>query len=230
MDPNAFIVAVGSGMEDTARAALADDASLAASRNEAGISVIALTVYAGHADLAREMAALRSNLDLFEAACLGDVARVRGILDAHPGAIDRHAPDGFSAIGFAAFFGHVSLLELLLDRGADFEAPSANSMQARPLHSAAAYRDPARATAMARLLLEAGADPNAQRRGGFTPLHEAVVTCNVELAELLLDHGANPHLSNDDGDSPLQLAHAHGPKCKAELVALLDETLNRLSH
>jgi ankyrin repeat protein len=83
---------------------------------------------------------------------------------------------------------------------------------------------------MARLLLEAGADPNARRQGGFTPLHEAVTTCNVELAELLLAHGANPHLSNDEGDSPLQLAHAHGPKCKAELVALLDETLLHLPH
>jgi ankyrin repeat protein len=225
MDPNAFILTVGRGEEAAARAALAADASLAASRNEAGISVIALTVYAGRCEFASEMAALRSNLDLFEAACIGNVERVQRLLERDPDAIDRHAPDGFSAIGFAAYFGHIPLLGLLLERGADFEAPSANAMQVRPLHSAAAHRDPPRTVATSRVLLEAGADPNAQRQGGFTPLHEAVLTGNAKLARLLLAHGANPHLSDDEGDSPLQLAHTG---LHPELIALLDETLTHL--
>jgi ankyrin repeat protein len=227
MDPNSFILAAGRGEEAAARAALTDDATLAASRNDSGISVIALTVYAGRRDLAREMGALRNDLDLFEAACLGDAERVRDLLDRDPEAIDRHAPDGFSAIGFAAYFGHLPLLALLLERGADFEAPSANAMQVRPLHSAAAHSDPSCAVETTRILLEAGADPNARQQNGYTPLHEAVLTGNTELARLLLAHGANPHLSDDDGDSPLQLAHIRE---HAELCAVLDATLSQLSH
>ena len=225
MDSNIFILTVGRGEEAAARAALAADASLAASRNEAGISVIALTLYAGRSELASEMAALRSNLDLFEAACIGDLDRVHRLLERDPDAIDRHAPDGFSAIGFAAYFGHHALLGLLLERGADFEAPSANAMQVRPLHSAAAHHDPSRAITTCRVLLEAGADPNAQQQGGITPLHEAVLSDNAKLARLLLAHGANPHLSDDKGDSPLQLAHA---RLHPELIALLDDTLTHL--
>jgi ankyrin repeat protein len=94
-------------------------------------------------------------------------------------------------------------------------------MQVRPLHSAVAHADPSRAAAIANPLLEAGADANAQQPGGYTPLHDAVLKDDIELARLLLSYGANPHVSNDEGDSALQLAHAVG---HADLIELFDQT------
>jgi ankyrin repeat protein len=82
-----------------------------------------------------------------------------------------------------------------------------------PLHAASASRwhrlDPARAEgllAVARLLLDAGADPNASTggqggRGGWTPLRCAVAgAANPLITRLLLDRGAVP------GDHDLYLA------------------------
>jgi ankyrin repeat protein len=57
----------------------------------------------------------------------------------------------------------------------------------RPLHSAAAVRD---AEAI-RLLLEAGADPNAKEAAGFTPLHAAAHHDDEASAALLLRYGAD---------------------------------------
>lgn len=210
MDAATFILQAASGEEDTVREALAAEPELACSRSKTGISVIASTIYAGRPGLAREIAARRDDLDLFEAACLGEHGRVDELLAKDPKSINRLAPDGFSAIGFAAFFGHAELLRLLLKRGADFETPSRNAMRVRPLHSAVAHSDQKHAVTLARILLEAGANPNAQQEGGIRPLHEAVYNANAELVDLLLTFGANPHLSNDEGDSPLQLAQSKG--------------------
>ena len=57
-----------------------------------------------------------------------------------------------------------------------------------PLHVAVA----AAACESARLLMEAGADPNARGRAGETPLHLANCSKHVRT---LLRHGADPHLT-----------------------------------
>ena len=210
MDPDTFIQTAGHGERHAVLEALRAHPDLAMSRNAEGLSVIAATVYAGRLELAQQIAQARSELDLCEAACSGDVESMGRLLDAEPEAIDRFAPDGFQAIGLAAHFGHRELLGMLIERGAEVDRPSRNRMALRPLHSAVAHPDRARALGLARLLIEAGANPDARREGGLTPLHDAVANEHLELVELLLAAGAHPHLSNDEGDSPLQLAQLRG--------------------
>ncbi|HEY4465039.1 MAG TPA: ankyrin repeat domain-containing protein [Streptosporangiaceae bacterium] len=97
-----------------------------------------------------------------------------------------------------------------------------------PLHAVAASRwhrlDPARAgglAAVARLLLEAGADPagTGGPRGGWTPLRCAVAgAANPAIVRLLLERGAVPGdhdlylacFGNDDHES-LRLLLSHAP-------------------
>jgi uncharacterized protein len=57
-----------------------------------------------------------------------------------------------------------------------------------------------------RLLLEAGADADAQQQGGFTPLHEAAHSDDVEMARLLLEAGADPSIAADDGRDAARMA------------------------
>ena len=182
--------------------------ALASARSPLGVSIIAQTVYLGRLDVAREIARRRQDLDLFEASCIGDRVHVESLLSRSPDAVDRHSPDGYTPLMLAAHLGHLELVELLIARGAELDANSANAMQVAPLHSAAAHPDPAQAALVSRTLLDAGADPNSQQRGGYTALHEAVLQQNYALAETLLEFGASPHVSNDEGDSPLQIAVA----------------------
>ena len=87
-----------------------------------------------------------------------------------------------------------------------------------PLHAAAYQGD----LALARLLLERGADVNAANQGGLTPLHEAADSGRREMLELLLSRGASVSATfrNDNTDriTALHVATSRGNREAAELL------------
>jgi ankyrin repeat protein len=146
-------------------------------------------LYKGERDRAGELAAEAGALNVFEAAALGDAARVEDLLREGPELANAPSPDGFTALHYAAFFGSPEAVRALVAAGAALEARSTNqefAREATPLHSAVAAGRMDNAEA----LLEAGADPNARQHGGFTPLMEAEQRGDLDLAELLIRHGA----------------------------------------
>lgn len=154
------------------------------------------------------MAALRATgmeLNLFEAAAVGDLARVRALVEADPALANAFAADGFHPLGLAAFFGHPDVLGFLIEAGADVNAPSRNRMTVTALHSAIAARD--RESAFA--LIAAGADVNAAQQDAFTPLHEAAQNGDRDVVEALLAAGADPSAQLSTGERPADLARRH---------------------
>jgi ankyrin repeat protein len=153
------------------------------------VSPILKALYQGDRAEAERLHAGDPNVDVFDAAALGDVERLQVLLDEDAEAVQVRSPDGFTALHYAAYFDGPAAVRLLIERGADIEAPSQNqefAQEACPLHSAVA----AGRIEVAALLLEAGADPNARQRGGFTPLMAAEQLGLPDLAELLIRHGA----------------------------------------
>jgi ankyrin repeat protein len=153
------------------------------------LSPILAALYRGDRDEAHRLREEAGELDVFEAAALGDVERLRVILEGDANAARAWSPDGFTALHYAAYFNGPEAARILIDDGADVEAVSTNeefAPQARPLHSAVA----AGRGDVVEVLLHAGADPNARQHGGFTPLMAAEQTGDLELAEVLIRHGA----------------------------------------
>jgi ankyrin repeat protein len=79
-----------------------------------------------------------------------------------------------------------------------------NPSHVQPLHSAAAGGH----AAIAALLLERGADPDARQEGGFVPLHSAAARGDQVTARLLLERGADRDARTDDGRRPIDFAAA----------------------
>ncbi|HEU4403410.1 MAG TPA: ankyrin repeat domain-containing protein, partial [Candidatus Polarisedimenticolia bacterium] len=122
-------------------------------------------------------------------AALGLSDRVREGLRDDPGLVRGYSHDGWTALHLASFFGHLEVVDLLLEHGADVNARSRSERFARsntPLHAAAANGR----TEVAGRLLAKGADVNAVDGSGFTPLDLAGAGRNDLLIILLLDHGA----------------------------------------
>ena len=213
----AFLEAVKKGDRAAIERMLADDGALASARDEHGTSAILLAHYYGHADLAPLLRSHVRELDLREAATLGDVARIRDLTGSDPASVNAYASDGFFPLGLAAFFKRPEAVRALLDAGAD---PRLASRPAgfTPLHSAIADDEGPAVKDMVRVLLDAGADPNAQSTSGGTPLHTAAFTGNIPVIQMLLAAGGDTDLPDNKGHTPLDVARERG---HSEAAALL---------
>jgi uncharacterized protein len=167
-------------------------------RDAQGLSPAMHALYRGDVDGAEAL--LPDDLNVFEAAAFGSIARLRELIDVQPSLAHAFSGDGFTALHLAAFMGHPEAVRLLLERGADVNAVAKSEEigPVQPLHSAAATRR----LECARLLVEHGADVNARQSRGFTPLHEAAQNRDAELARVLLDAGADPEAETDEGRRP----------------------------
>ena len=212
---------IKSGKRDEVRAALDRDPGLASMRDEAGLSPTLTALYHGHAELARDIASRVRELDVFEAAALGDDARLRTLLARDRALANAYNVDGFTPLGLAAFFKRGNVVRMLLDAGADPNAPSRNAFRFTPLHSAVSTDAGPVDTGIVHDLLDAGANVNARSGQGTTPLHTAAFTGDARVALLLIDHGADHKISSAKGQTPSDVARERKNNEVAEMLEAL---------
>ena len=207
--------AIKAGNVDEARRLVRDNPSALQTRDANGASPILVAVYHQKPDVAQALADAAGTLDLFEAAALGRVDRIKQLLRGDPTLASAFAPDGFPAVGLAAFFGHLDAVNTFLAAGADVHAAARNAFKVQAIHAAVASKN----LDIVRAVLEAGADPNAAQQQGFRPIHEAGSSGSRELAELLLKFGADPTLKGDHGKNAIDIAREKGHAELADWLA-----------
>lgn len=102
----------------------------------------------------------------------------------------------------AASRGSLRMVESLLALGARVDQTCSCDNAETALWAAVARG----ARDIARALLEAGANPNAQNRAGLGPLHLAELRGDAALCDLLVAHAADPELATLDGTTPAECA------------------------
>lgn len=205
-----FFQAIHDNDREKVEQLLSANRAVGMARSEAGVSALMQARYEGRSEIVEVLRQAAGELDVFEAATLGDVAQLRKLLAADPALAHSLSADGFTALHLAAFFSQPEAAEVLLRSGADPNAVAKNPMKVAVINSAAAS---GRAD-LVKLILRAGADPNARQQMGYTGLHAAAAHDNVEMAQALLDAGADPSLSSDDGRTAAEKA---GPAVAALL-------------
>jgi ankyrin repeat protein len=168
---------------------------------------------------------------------------VGALLSEDPDLAAARDPQGRTPILLALYFGHEPLAQLIRERTPEpdlFEAAAlgdtellrellevssegANAVSQDgfgPLGLAVYFGRPE----AARVLLEAGANPNTPSANDFKvrPIHSASAhrdtDVSLDLARLLLEWKADPNVSQAGGWTPLHQAAAHGRRELAELL------------
>lgn len=191
-------------------AALAADPRAATTPVDGEVSPLLTAFYHGRprlaGDIALAMADAQIDLDVLEAAALGDQQRLAALLDADPGLLHARTVDGFTPLHLAAFLGRTGATILLAQLGADIGAVADNDSRVQPIHSAVASGD----IGVVEALVRAGADLDARQQAGYTPLMSAAAQGASTIVERLLAAGARRRLADDDGRTAADHAVATG--------------------
>jgi len=199
------LLAAGANVNATNRLG-ASPLFIAASSGDA--EMIALLVQAG-AD--PDIALAMGETPLMSAARSGTAEGVRVLIGAGADVDAREQSRLQTALMWAAAQGHVQVARELVDAGAELEARS----RVRPMlmyvdaanggafdqgvmenlggYSPLLFAARNNRLAMARLLVEGGADPDGEAGNGATPLVVAAHSGHAEVASMLLDLGADPN-------------------------------------
>ncbi|XP_048507375.1 uncharacterized protein LOC105688466 isoform X3 [Athalia rosae] len=158
-----------------------------------------------------------------EASLRGDVPRLARLLD---DAV-KPLPDesGSAPLQRAAAEGHLDVVELLLEHGADIgkqDTVHGNSA----LHEASWRGYSRTVSALAKALGTHRAPLHARNLTGFAPLHLACQNGHNQSCRELLLAGCNPDLQNNYGDTPLHTSARYG---HAGVTRILISALCRVS-
>ncbi len=163
---------------------------------------------------AGSLLAASSDPRVVEAEKNADKTAVLDLLARHAD-VNAPAPDGATALHWAAYWDDVETAKKLLDAGAAVDAT--NRYGVTPL-SLACTNGSAK---MIELLLNAKADVKLALPGGETPLMTAARTGKVDAVKMLLTHGAEVNAKDTDhGQTALMWAAAEG---NVDTVAILLE-------
>ncbi len=141
---------------------------------------------------------------LFLAIERGDLVEVKRLCPSRFKPNQPNQTNGQFPLLFAIDKGKEKIVAYLLDEGASVAVKNIWDMDA--LCIAAMGKDKEKAIRVCRLLMEAGASPNAQAPGTDSALIYAAEAKNPELVSLLLERGANPKHRGIDFKTALHAA------------------------
>jgi ankyrin repeat protein len=152
-------------------------------------------------------------------AAWGDNPALINMLLTHHAKLDATDNDGLTPMGIAAQNGKVKATRVLLDAGADVNAPIAKGGYT-PLMLASISGS----SELTAALIEHGAKVNAANPGGLTALMIAAAGNRSTIAGLLLRSGADLNARSEDGRTARSIAEANSSDA---VIKVLEEAAGR---
>ncbi|TMU87681.1 ankyrin repeat domain-containing protein [Bacillus sp. BHET2] len=146
--------------------------------------------------------------EFFKAIELGDIARVEQSLKNDTNLCNGENEHGLTALGVAAHYGHLDIVELLLNFGADINSVSNSKVSYIPSNTALHAGIAGNASKeLVKFLLDQGAKVDQPDSSGHTALHIAAFDGSADIVTLLLAYGDGQEMYTDsEHRTPLEIA------------------------
>jgi ankyrin repeat protein len=141
-------------------------------------------------------------LSLHELAKTGDVEKIQELLNVVD--IETRDQENNTILHIASYYGHETLVEYLLDKGANTDATNIN--RRIPLHLASQLGH----VKVVKQLLDKGHKSSARDKWGLTPLSRAAYKGHKEVVKFLLDAGFSANSQDYRKHTPLHGAAHQG--------------------
>src|ERR1039458_3029145 len=176
----------------------------------------------GFPAVARRLLAHGADVTIRAAVALADTERIRELVLADAGVLREIRWQSGGLLTLAVKHGHIDIVRLLLDLGADVDERTTLDELEEPTPSWGSplwFASLARRRDIAELLLDRGADPNANVYASGWPIDHAYRHGDEAMKQLLLERGAKPQ--------PWTIAMAHDAgEARRMLEARADERRN----
>ena len=168
-----------------------------------------------------------SIMRLFSAVKEADLELVESVLSSSENIINFRDPSGRTALHYAAInLGDMELVTLLIENGADVNARSSSGEF--PIHLAITARH---YDVIQALLDSSVIDLALIDQYGYSPMHHAVLSGDLDIVCLLVHHGAPLNIQDQSGWTPLlHAAKAGDPAIVATLLTAGSDVLINSNH
>ncbi len=203
---NSFAEAIKANDIYAVKEMLDENPTLIHSVTPEGLSMVMLAVYNRHLKLVEILSMRKRHLDIFEAAAVGNRAEVERVINKDKNRLSEYSADGYTALGYACWFGHLEIVRFLVSKGAQVNAPAKNNSKVTPFHSAVAGKH----VEVVEILMKHGADVNLKHQNDLTALHAAAANGHAQMVKMLVDNGANKSAKDSGGKTPADYAKEKG--------------------
>lgn len=137
--------------------------------------------------------------NIFDAARFGSVNDIEVLMNINPDTINKVNDMGYLPVTLACYSGDKNVAIYLAKKTKNINHNEGNGTA---LMAAVIKNRPA----IAKTLLEMGANPNLADKNGLTPLHLATMAESEELVSMLINYNADKYKMNNKGKSALDYA------------------------
>jgi ankyrin repeat protein len=198
----ALMMAANYGHIDVVRLLLDKGADIGA-KDHSGSTALMAAAVDGRAEVVKLLKARGAKDALIVAAMLGDRESVQRFIESGSD-LNEKVGDGWTPLRGAAARGHVEVVKLLLDKGAEIDSEKRHGYLTTLKHTA-----PIELKDVAQLNLDKGPVVIVNDTDGLTALHRAALSGHAGVLNLLLDRGADANEKNADGVTAFEWASWH---------------------
>ena len=130
---------------------------------------------------------------IFDAIRKGELETVKNLLSQNPEYVKQKDARGSTPLLLATYYGNEQVTSAILELPQDLDA-------------------------IAKLLIDYGANVNVKNNNGATALTYATMFKKINIITLLLEHGADKTIKDDSGKTALDHAVMHGMKEAIDLL------------